>query len=110
MAQLAHQQIQITGPAITHAAASTSDTVAADDRVFLWYKSTQGTTEVISIVTPTSLNQFGQDLPNVTVTIPASPGERLIGPLTRDLADPLTGLVTVTIADVTGITVAAVRI
>ena len=110
MALLASQQVQITGPAITHAAAATSDTVAPDDRLFLWYKSTQGTTEVISVVTPTSLNQFGQNLPDVTVTIPATTGERLIGPITRDLADPATGLVTITIADVTGITVAAVRI
>jgi len=108
MALLAHQQIQITGPAITHAAASTSDTVPPDDRLFLWYKSTQGTTEVITVVVPGAY--FGQNLTDVTVTIPATTGERLIGPLDRRLADPTTGLITVTIADVTGITVAAVKI
>jgi len=108
MALLAHQQIQITGPAITHAAASTSDTVAPDDRLFLWYKSTQGTTEVITVVVPGAY--FAQNLADVAVTIPATTGERLIGPLDRRLADPTTGLITVTIADVTGITVAAVKV
>lgn len=110
MALLAHQQIGYTGTLPTLGAASTSDTVAPDERAFLWYKSTQGTTEVISIVTPTSLNQFGQDLPNVTVTIAATTGEEMIGPLVPALADPTTGLITVTMADATNITVAAVRI
>lgn len=108
MALLAHQQVQITGPAITHAAASTSDTVVPDDRLFLWYKSTQGTTEVITVVVPGTY--FAQNLADITVTIPATTGERLIGPIDRRLADPTTGLVTITISDVTGITVAAVRL
>lgn len=108
MALLSHQQVQITGPAITHAAASTSDTVVPDDRLFLWYKSTQGTTEVITVVVPGTY--YGQNLTDITVTIPATTGERLIGPIDRRLADPATGLVTITISDVTGITVAAVKI
>jgi len=108
MALLAHQQIQITGPAITHAAASTSDTVAPDDRLFLWYKNSDASTEVITVVVPGSY--FGQALADVPVTVPVSPGERLIGPLDRRLADPTTGLITVTMVSTTGITVAAVKI
>jgi hypothetical protein len=110
MALLAPQQIGYAGTLPTLGAASTSDTVAPDDRVFLWYKSTQGTTEVITVVTPTSLNQFGQSLPDIAVTIAATTGEEMIGPMVADLADPTTGLITITMASATGITVAAVRV
>lgn len=110
MALLAHQQMNILGATITLSAASASDTVAPDDRVFLWYKNTNAATRDITIVTPTSLNQFGQDLPNIVVTIAATTGEELIGPITRDLADPSTGLVTITLAAITNVTVAAVRV
>jgi hypothetical protein len=110
MALLTPQQIAYDGTLPTLGAASTSDTVRADDRVFLWYKSTQGTTEVITVVTPTTLNQFGQSLPDIAVTIAATTGEEMIGPMVATLADPNTGLITITIADVTGITVAAVRV
>jgi hypothetical protein len=108
MALLAHQQITITGATITHSAASTSDTVAPDDRLFLWYKSTQGTTEVITVVVPGTY--YSQNLADVQVTIAATNGEELIGPIDRRLADPTTGLVTITMADATNITVAAVKI
>lgn len=110
MALLAHQQVKITGPTISLAAASASDTVAPDDRVFLWYKNTDAATRNITIVTPAGLDQFGQNLPDVVNTIAATTGEELIGPITRDLADPATGLVTITLSAVAGVTVAAVRI
>lgn len=108
MALLVPQQIGYSGTLPTLSAATTSDTVAPDDRVMLWYKSTQGTTEVITVVVPGSL--FGVARADITVTIAATTGEEMIGPMVPDLADPATGLITVTIADVTGITVAAVRI
>jgi hypothetical protein len=98
-----------TGVLPTLSAATTSDTVPPDEHGYLWYKSTQGTTEVITVVTPSSLNNFGQTLPDIAVTIGATTGEEVIGPLMPSLADPATGLITITIADVTGITVAAVR-
>lgn len=110
MALLAPQQLGYAGVLPTLGAAATTDTVVPDDRVFLWYKSTQGTTEVITVVTPTSLNQFGQSLPDITVTIGATTGEEMIGPMVPALADPSTGLITINITDVTGITVAAVRV
>jgi len=44
------------------------------------------------------------------VTIAATTGEEMIGPMVQALADPATGLITINITDVTGITVAAVRV
>jgi hypothetical protein len=108
MALLTYQQLGYAGTLPTLGAAATTDTVAPDDRGFLWYKSTQGTTEVITVVVPGT--SFGLALTDITVTIGATTGEEMIGPLVQSLADPATGLITITIADVTGITVAAVRV
>lgn len=110
MALLVPQQIGYGGTLPSLTAATTSDTIKPDDRVFLWYKSAQGTTEVITVVTPSTLNRFGQILPDIAVTIAATTGEEMIGPMVRELADPTTGLITITIGDVTGITRAAVRV
>lgn len=112
MAQLAHQQITITGATITLVSPSAgspgSDTVAPDDRVFLWFKNTNAATRDIVVVVPGS--NYSQALTDVTVTIAATTGEELIGPIDRKLADPTTGLVTFTTSAQAGLTVAAVRI
>lgn len=108
MALLTTQQIDITGSDVTHAAASTSDTVNPSPRTFVWYKNTNASSRTITVVVPGS--RFGQDLADVEVTLPATTGEKVIGPLTRELADPSTGLVTVTLDADTDVTVAAVRI
>jgi len=108
MALLTPQQIAITGPAVTHDPAGASDTIRPDGRVFLWYKNTNGATRNITVVVPGS--EYGQARPDIVATIAATTGEELIGPLPRDLADPTTGLITVTTSAQTGLTVAAVRV
>ena len=109
MALLAPQQVSITGATITLVAAAATDTVAPDDRVFLWYKNTNAATRNIEVVVPG--DYYAQALPNVNVTIAATTGEELIGPIDRRLADPTTGLVTINVTPaVTNVTVAAVRI
>lgn len=108
MALLAAQQVGITGPTITFGAAAASDTVVPDDRLMLVYKNTNAATRDITVVVPGT--RFGQANPDVVVTIAATTGEEYIGPITRDLADPVTGLVTVTTSAQTNVTVAAVRI
>ena len=108
MALLATQQIQITGPAITLAAAAGGgDTVTAGDRTFLWAKNGSGGAITVTVVVPGSY--FGQALVDVPVSVPATTGERLIGPLDPRLADT-TGVVSITYSGVTSLTVAAVRI
>lgn len=108
MALLAHQQVQITGPAISLAsAAGGGDTVVPDDRLFLWVKNASGAPITVTVVVPGTY--FGQALPDVAVSVPATTGERLIGPLDRRLADPSTGLINITYSGVTSLTVAAVK-
>lgn len=112
MALLAHQQVTITGATITFASPSAgspgSDTVAPDDRLFLWFKNTNAATRDIVVVVPGTY--YAQNLADVTVTIAATTGEELIGPIDRRLADPTTGLVTFTTSAQAGLTVAAVKI
>lgn len=108
MALLTPQQITITGAAITPVAASASDTVKPDSRLFLLYKNTNAATRDITVVVPGT--RFGQPNPDVVITIAATTGEEFIGPITRDFADPVTGLATITTSAQTGLTVAAVRI
>lgn len=110
MALLAPQQLGYAGTLPTLGAAGATDTVAPDDRVFLWYKNTNAATRDITVVTPTALNQFGQSLPDIVVTIAVTTGEEMIGPMVPALADPTTGLITVTTSAQTNLTVAAVRV
>lgn len=109
MALLSTQQIQITGPAITlTAAAGGGDTITPSDRTFLWVKNASGSPITVTVVVPNSY--FGQALADVAVSVPATTGERLIGPLDRRLADPTTQVVGITYSGVTSLTVAAVGI
>jgi hypothetical protein len=52
---------------------------------------------------------YGQARPDVAVSLPAT-GDRLIGPLTADLADPTTGFVTITRSAITGLTSAVIAV
>jgi len=108
MALLVPQQVRVDGPNITFGAAGASDTVQPDDRVMLVYKNTNAATRDIVVVVPGTT--FGQANPDVTNTIAATTGEEYIGPMVGALADPTTGLITVTTSAQAGLTVAAVRI
>jgi hypothetical protein len=108
MALLSPQQVTITGATITLSTPTTSDTVIPNDRLFLWYKNTNAATRDITVVVPGTY--YAQNLTDVVVTIAATTGEELIGPIDRRLADPTTGLVTVTITATAGVTCAAVLI
>lgn len=106
MALITAQQILITGNLPTLATPSASDTVAPGDRTFLWVK-TGGTGTTVTVVVPGTT--FGQANPDVPVVIGTST-ERLIGPLVPALADPATGLVTVTYSSTATVTAAAVSV
>ncbi len=109
MALLAHQQIAATGTAVSHAAAAGGgDTVAPDSRLFLWVKNASGGAITVTVVVPGTY--YGQALADIAVSVPATTGERLIGPLDNRLADPSTGVVNITYSGVTSLTVAAVKV
>ncbi|NUS58671.1 MAG: hypothetical protein HOV66_28040 [Streptomycetaceae bacterium] len=106
MALLNYQQINVLGAAKTYAAAAAGgDTVTPDDRGFLHIKN-GATASSVTVAVPGS--EYGQARPDVTVALPAN-SDVMVGPMVADLADPADGQVHVTYANVTTVTVAAVR-
>lgn len=92
------------GAAITFATPTTSETFVPGPNV--WYLVlTAGTGITTTLVVPGSL--YGQARPDVVYTISTN-SNRLIGPLTSDLADPTTGLITITHSATTAVTAAAI--
>lgn len=108
MALLSIQQVAITGTTPSYGAVSSSDTVVPDDRVFLIVKNASGTADTCTVVVPGTV--YGQARADVAVTVPITTGERWIGPLVADLADPTTGLITITHTQTTSVTCALVRV
>jgi len=108
VATLSTQQIAITGPAITYtAAAGGGDKIAPDGRTFLHVKNGGGSSITVTIDVPGTT--YGQNNPDVPVTVPNA-GERMIGPIPPEIANPSDGLVAIAYSAVTSVTVAAVRV
>lgn len=108
MALLAIQQVAITGTTPSYGAVAASDTLVPDDGAFLIVKNASGTIDSCVVVTPGTT--FGQNNLDVTVSVPITTGERWIGPMVPELADPTTGLITVTHSQTTSVTCAYVRV
>jgi hypothetical protein len=106
MALLIAQQINVPGLTPTFPAPSASDTMVPDERSFMVYK-VGVTATTITLVVPGS--QYGQARPDVVHSAITST-ERWIGPLVVDLADPATGLITITTSQQTGVTAALLRV
>lgn len=100
MALLTSQAPNITGSAITYAAVTSSDTVVPGNNIYLHVRTTSNANNV-TVVVPGSA--YGQARPDVVVAMGTST-DRIIGPLGADLADPTTGLVTVTHSATSGVT------
>lgn len=108
MTLLVAQQIPITGITVTLSAAGASDTVAPDERAFWRVKNASGGNITATVVVPGTT--FGQANPDVAITVVATTGDQLIGPLVPALADPATGLITLTTSAQTSITSAIVKV
>jgi hypothetical protein len=107
MATLTTQQIGIAGTSVTlTAAAGGGDAVSADDRTFLIVTNGGGSPITVTIVIPGTYYGVAIADPTVSVTNATT---KYIGPLPSQIADPTTGLVSVTYSGVTTVTVAAVR-
>ena len=108
MATLTYKQPTITGtdPAFA-AAAGGGDKVPPNDRGYLHVKNGSGSPITVTVVTP-GLDKYGQARADIAVSVPATTGERIIGPFPADLADPADGLVAITYSAVTTVTVSAI--
>jgi hypothetical protein len=94
MALLTMQAPNITGTALTYSAVTASDTFLPGDGVYLHVKTGGTNTGAPTVIVPGT--QYGQARPDVAVSTIAINSDRIIGPFVGDLADPTTGLVTVT--------------
>lgn len=91
------------GGPIVFATPTTSETFVPGPNVH-YLVLTVGTGITTTLIVPGSA--YGQARPDVVYTIGTN-SNRLIGPLTSDLADPTTGLVTITHSATTAVTAAA---
>jgi hypothetical protein len=108
MATLTKQTIVRTGITPTFvAAAGAGDAVLPSQDTYIEVKNAGGSPITVTIATPGSA---APDLAiaDVSVSVGATTGDKIIGPLPADLfADPTTGLAVITYSGVTSVTVAA---
>ena len=120
MAALTVQNIAPSGVAPSYsAAAAGGDTIAAGpagaERCFLHVKNGGGSAITVTInpVSPTSVRTPGVGplaVPALSVSVPATNGERMIGPFAQAYIDPTTGNVSLSYSAVTSVTVAALAL
>lgn len=110
MALLATQTVVRTGLAPSYsAAAGGGDTFNPSPESFLHVKNGSGAPITVTVVTPGATG--GLAIADVSVSVPATTGDRMIGPLPGSLfADPTTGLGSITYSGVTSLTVAIVDV
>jgi hypothetical protein len=110
MATLTYKQPGITGTDPGFAAASGGgDKVAPNDRGYLHVRNASGSPITVTVNVPGN-TKYAQANPSVAVSVPATTGERLIGPFPADLAQVSDGLVSITYSGVTSLTVAAITL
>jgi hypothetical protein len=102
------KHVSANGGGITFAAAASGDTIEPDDHGVLLLECS-GVTSTITIPSPPGLDYGMAILPDQTYTLSATTGRQCI-PMSRMLADPITGLITVNLSSVAGVTRAAVRL
>jgi hypothetical protein len=118
MSALTIQNISAAGITPSYQAATASDTIPGangNERLFLHAKNTNAATATVTIqpVSPTTAKVPGVGnvtIPNIAVTIPATSGDKMIGPIPQAYIDA-TG--TVTLANtgtITNLTLAAISL
>lgn len=110
MALLAQQVISRAGTTPTYTAAAASTTVITGDRSFLHVKNTNGSSMTVTITTTAQVD--GQLAADLVVTVPATTGDKMIGPLsTRLFASTADGFsAAITYSSTTSVTVANLAI
>lgn len=112
MATLATQQIARTGLAPSYvAAAGGGDACETGDDIFLQVKNGSGGAITVTIAINSSQSTVsGVAYTNTTVSVPATTGDRMIGPISSIYKDATTGLATITYSGVTSLTVGCFKL
>jgi hypothetical protein len=83
MATLTTQVISIAGTAPTYGAAAASTKVVCGERTFLHVKNAAGSSMTVTLSATAKVR--GQAVADLVVTVPATTGDMMIGPITQDL-------------------------
>jgi hypothetical protein len=112
MATLTTQTIARSGLAPSYAAAAGGgDACETGDDVFLQVKNASGGAITVTLAVPSSASTVsGVTYGNTTVSVPATTGDRMIGPISSIYKDPTTGLATITYSGVTSLTVGCFKL
>lgn len=112
MATLSTQTVTRAGVGPTYAAANAGgDACETGDSIYLHVKNTNGATRTVTLVVPSSASTYPNvAYQSVAVTVPATTGDRLIGPVSALFKDPSTGLCSITYDAVTGLTVGCFKL
>lgn len=109
MATLTTQVVSLTGLAPSYSAAAASTKIVVGERTFLHVKNTAGSSMTVTLTSTAKVRS--QAAADVVITVPATTGDQMIGPITQDLfAGASDGLASVTYSSTTSVTVAALRI
>lgn len=111
MALLTAQTVAKAGITPAYSAVTASDTITPVSGTvqFLHVKNASGSAVTVTLVDPGS-TPFGSAATNPTVSVPATTGDKMIGPLPLSLASASTGLITVTYSATTSVTAALVQV
>jgi len=112
MATLTTQQVTRAGITPSYAAAAGGgDACEVGDDIFVQLKNTNASVRNVTFAIPAAASPY----PNVTYTnlivqIPATTGDKMIGPISALFKDPTTGLCTITYDAVTNLTIGVFKV
>jgi hypothetical protein len=112
MATLTTQPITRAGVAPSYAAATGGgDACECGDDLFLHVKNASGGAITVTVAIPTAASTYANvTYTSTTVSVPATTGDRMIGPISALYKDPVTGLATITYSGVTSLTVGCFKL
>lgn len=112
MATLTTQNITRAGVAPSYVLATVSgDACEVGDDIYLHVKNTNAATRTVTLVIPASASTYPNvTYTNVAVTVPATNGERLIGPVSALFKDATTGLCQITYSAVDNVTIGCFKL
>lgn len=109
MATLTTQVVALAGLAPVYSAAAAGSKIVCGERTFFHVKNTAGSTMTVTIGSTAKVR--GQAAADVVITVPATTGDMMIGPIVSDLfAGATDGLAAVTYSSTTSVTAAVIRI
>jgi hypothetical protein len=111
MALLTTQVILRPSLTPTYGAVAASDTFVPGADVFLHVKNAGGSSDTVTVAVVAGDPGTGLTIADISVAVPATTGDRMIGPLPAQFfADPTTGLATVTHSFTTSVTAAVLKL